>query len=76
MARQYVTYKEVKKGLCRPHCRYVDITAPDWVMQCEPTYYLQVLRRETGLSWAKLAHDLSVDSGCKVSGANAKRWAS
>lgn len=73
MARQYVTYEQVKKGLCRPHCRYVDYV--DMVMACEPIYYLQTLRSETGLSWAKLAHDLSVDSGCKVSEANVRRWA-
>lgn len=65
MARQYVTYGQVKRGLCRvPH-----------TVECFPCIYLRTLRNETGLSWRKLAHDLSVDSGCKVSEANARRWA-
>lgn len=70
MARQYVTYEQVQKGLKRD---WDDPNNKDHD-NC-PTCYLAVLRSETGLSWAKLAHDLSVDSGYKVSEANARRWA-
>lgn len=66
MARQYVTYAQVMRGLNNPHLGMDFYT---------PSMYLNQLRFATGLSWAKLAHDLSVDSGCKVSGANARRWA-
>lgn len=66
MARQYVTHRQVQLGLCREW---------DVAFECYPGEYLRTLRRETGLSWAKLAHDLSVDSGCVVSEANARRWA-
>jgi hypothetical protein len=64
MARQYVTYEQVLEGLQREGLPLTFVDA-----------YLMHLRAETGLSWAKLAHDLSVDSGCKVSAENAKRWA-
>lgn len=66
MARQYVTYAQVTRGL-NAHHPYMDVYTP--------SMYLTQLRFATGLSWAKLAHDLSVDSGCKVSEANARRWA-
>jgi hypothetical protein len=72
MARQYVTYEQVKKGLHRPWCRWNSFYG---VGECEPQFYLNALRHETGLSWAKLAHDLSVDSGYPVSEANVRRWA-
>lgn len=62
--RQYVTYWDVYFGLNWDQARFIS-----------PAEYLRVLREETGLSWEKLAHDLSVDSGCKVSACNAKRWA-
>lgn len=67
MARQYVTYDDVERGL-NPY--------DNWDLgYYTPRKYLTELRVGTGLSWAKLAHDLSVDSGCKVSEANARRWA-
>ena len=68
MARQYVTYEQVGQGL------YRDRHGEEW-WDSDPHMYLWSLRRQTGLSWAKLAHDLSVDSGYKVSEANARRWA-
>lgn len=67
MARQYVTYAQVQAGLRRE--------GDTWPTEGDPMFYLNALRRETGLSWAKLAHDISVDSGCKVSEANVRRWA-
>jgi hypothetical protein len=69
MARQYVTYEQVDYHLNRTLERWMDYG------DHSPTDYLRFLRQQTGLSWAKLAHDLSVDSGCKVSEANARRWA-
>ena len=66
MPRQYVTYWDVMDGLWREGDKPAD---------SDPRTYLRVLRLKTNLSWDKLAHDLSVDSGCKVSGTNARRWA-
>lgn len=68
MARQYVTYGQVMRGLNDP---YLGLGVDFYT----PRMYLIQLRFATGLSWAKLAHDLSVDSGCVVSEANARRWA-
>ncbi len=60
-------YEDVREGLKREGDNH-------WV-HFEPYVYLRTLRGVTGLSWAKLAHDLSKDSGCKVSENNARRWA-
>ncbi len=68
MARKYVKYEDVREGLKRGG-------DDDFTMPYSPYYYLRELRVKTGLSWAKLAHDLSADSGCEVSAVTARRWA-
>ncbi len=70
MTRKYVTYAKVCAGL-NPWDK------GGWVHKdyYSPTQYLTQLRAATGLSWAKLAHDLSVDSGYELSKQTARRWA-
>lgn len=63
--KKYVTYEEVEKGLFREGLVY---------SSCTPTYYLRYLRAVTGLSDAKLAHDLRADSGCDVAVSTVRLW--
>lgn len=40
----------------------------------DPKLYLRELRKETGLPWWKLAHDLSRDAGVGVTMMTARKW--
>ena len=70
--KKYVRYKDVQEGLHRPgigQCGLLDTT-----IACNPKTYVRYLRRETGLSYPKIAHDLRVDSGCDVSDGTVAKW--
>lgn len=64
--RKYVTQHQVRQGLCRGW--------DEWWAECDPVAYVKTLRRETGLSYSKIAHDLRADSGTEVADQTVYLW--
>ena len=76
--KKYVTKAEVEEGLHRGCVTRKD--GSTWwnsdvgTWGCNPGEYIRYLRRETNLSYPKIAHDLRVDSGCDVSDGTVAKW--